>query len=175
MSDGLTDWIDFVQKQPLIHHFIQKKTVKQDCKAAMKLVAAELRTARKKRLIVHIGMELLQNISHHAVRPTREQKLGLFCFNQDVDNWYIMTQNKVAIHQIAALQQKLDQVNAISNDQISLKALYCIIITADAPVSKNAGLGIVDIVRKSKQSLHYKIEQLNAKEANFSIMATIHK
>lgn len=175
MSDGLKNWIDFVQMQPLIQHFIQKATVTQDCKTAMKLVTAELKQARKKRLIVHICMELLQNISHHALRSARERQLGLFCLNQDADNWYIMTQNQVAIHQIAALRQKLEQVNAISNNPASLKSLYCTIITADTPISKNAGLGIVDIVRKSKQELHYNIEQLSAKGSNFTIMATINK
>jgi len=175
MSDGLKDWATWIQAHPLVKHFIYKRTSQQDCQACIDMVAPHLSSQAERRMTFYICMELLQNISHHAHRKIGQSHLGVFFLNQDQDNWYVLTENTVKQDQIYPIQLKLDQVNELSDDKVALKQLYKEIIKSDAPIQRNAGLGFVDIVRKSKNRLQYQFQQVGQELVKFSIMATIQK
>ena len=175
MSDGLKEWASFIQLNALIKQVIRKKTPKEDCQICMQLVDQAVNKPVEKRMIFYICMELLQNVSHHAMRFANQPVVGEFFFHQDADSWYILTTNSIKSVQVNPLRSKLDQINALQNDRVALKKLYKEIIKSDAPISKHAGLGLLDMVRKSKHGLQYKFEHGNNGNVVFTIMAAIDK
>ena len=175
MSDGLKEWASFIQLNALIKQVIRKKTPKEDCQICMSLVDQAISNPAEKRVIFYICMELLQNVSHHAMRFTNKTFLGTFFFHQDEKNWYILSTNSIKQANVKPLRNKLDQINGLHQDSMALKKLYKDIIQADEPISKHAGLGLLDIVRKSKHALHYKFEENSGGNSVFTLMVTIEK
>lgn len=175
MSDGLKEWALFIQLNALIKQVIRKKNPKEDCQLCMSLVDQAISNPTEKRVIFYICMELLQNVSHHAMRFTHKTTLGTFFFHQDAQNWYILTTNSIKQANVKALRTKLDQINGLHQNSMALKKLYKEIIQSDAPISKHAGLGLLDMVRKSKHALHYKFEKDSGANSIFTVMAAIEK
>lgn len=175
MSDGLKDWAEFIQLNPLVRQLIGKKLPQKDCQTCMTLVDQTVRNSSEKRMIFYICMELLQNISHHAIRLANQAIIGEFVFHQDETNWYILTKNTMRKADVRKLKEQLDQVNELHGDQLALKKRYREIIKSDTPIGKHAGLGLLDIVRKSKNALCYKFEGSGNANQTFTVMATIKK
>ncbi|MGB0523340.1 MAG: DUF6272 family protein [Flammeovirgaceae bacterium] len=175
MSDGLKDWASFIQQHPLIKQLIKKKNPQIDCQQCMSLVDQAVKQAVDKRMVFYICMELLQNVSHHALRVANQATIGEFYFQQDAKDWYILTKNFIKSTEVKPLKEKLDLINSLAENKMALRKLYKEIIKSEAPIGKHAGLGLVDIVRKSKHGLQYQFEEVERGKVLFTVMAAIDK
>ncbi len=109
-----------------------------------------------KKRVYHVMVETLQNMNKHSDEITG-QKIGngLFIIGQKKELYYVITSNKVARDKVDGLRSAIDEVNDSSPEQ--LKKMYMQQIKHGKLSDKGgAGLGLIDIARKTGEKLVYK-------------------
>lgn len=114
----------------------------------------ESRNVKKK--VYHVMVETLQNMNKHSDEIT-DDKIGngLFVIGNKEDVYYVITSNKVARSKVDDLRKAIDSVNAASPEE--LKKMYMSQIKHGELSEKGgAGLGLIDIARKTGAELVYR-------------------
>lgn len=120
---------------------------------------SEERSVQRK--VYHVMVETLQNMNKHS-DEIKEGKIGsgLFIIGKKDETYYIITSNVVAKKHKDALENSLITVNNAS--QLELKEMYKKQIKEGKLSSKGgAGLGLIDIARKTGETLNYHFLQLD--------------
>lgn len=137
------------------------------------MVEEEPNSVQKK--VFHVIVEFLQNISKHADYmgdESHEEGSGVFLLCKDDENYVITTGNILMKHKEAAIGEVLDKINSL--DKEGLKALYKQQIKEGRLSDKGgAGLGFIDIAKKTGNPLDYKFVPLNDEFSFFIISSTI--
>ena len=137
------------------------------------LVEEEPNSVQKK--VFHVIVEFLQNISKHADYmgdESHEEGSGVFLLCKDDENYVITTGNILMKQKEAAIGEVLDKINSL--DKEGLKALYKQQIKEGRLSDKGgAGLGFIDIAKKTGNPLDYKFVPLNVEFSFFIISSTI--
>ncbi|MBK6265813.1 hypothetical protein JKA74_12285 [Marivirga sp. S37H4] len=109
-----------------------------------------------KKRVYHVMVETLQNMNKHSDEITDTQiGNGLFIIGSKEDIYYVITSNKVARSKVDGLRTAIDEVNAASAEE--LKKMYMTQIKHGKLSDKGgAGLGLIDIARKTGEQLVYK-------------------
>lgn len=139
-------------------------------------IAIDNETNSLQRRVFHVMVESLQNISKHsAERKTRSSIIdgqGLFFVTKHENEYCITTGNVVTTKEIPDLEENLKQINT-SNKKI-LKELYKTKIKKGRLSEKGgAGLGFIDMARKTGEQLIYSFLKLNDKKSYFILTSTI--
>ncbi len=132
-----------------------------------------------KKKVFNVMVECLQNVYHHldSVEVTStdsdvNDRTALLMIGKEEKDYYVITGNHIVNDRINDVKRKLERVNASDKDE--LKALYQEIL-ANEPMSEKgtAGLGMIDIARKSGQKLGYDFHPVNEKYSFFSLEAKV--
>ncbi len=135
---------------------------------------------KKKKKVYNILVETLQNIYHHmdelqhAENPDINQsKDAMFMIVRGEDGIYkIHTGNYVLSNKYEQLQSRIDQINAMTTEE--LRAHYVDTLnTTNISEKGGAGLGIIDIARKSGNKLGYSFNPVSEKFVFFSLVVSI--
>jgi len=136
---------------------------------------------RIKKKVYHVMVECLQNIAKHADDDTDTasdklsdglSKSGIFVVGSDDDEYFITSGNSILNENIPALKDLINNVNSLDKD--GLKELYKFKMKENAISDKGgAGLGFIDIVRKTGNSLEYYFEPIDAKSSFFILKSRI--
>lgn len=130
-----------------------------------------------KRKVFNVMVECLQNIVKHGeeLNAKNEQKpSAIFMIGKQGPAYIITSGNPILNDDIERLRGKLEQINSLDKD--GLKQLYKDIIkNTDLSDKGGAGLGFVDMARKSGQKLEYDFEKIDDKYSFFSLRTTIVK
>ncbi len=129
-----------------------------------------------KRKVFNVMVECLQNIVKHSeeyITEARKLNTAIFMIGKQADSYIITSGNPVKSSDVEFLKNKLDQINSLDKD--GLKTLYKDIIKTGAGLTERggAGLGFVDMARKSGQKLEYDFEPLNDVYSFFSLKTTV--
>lgn len=128
-----------------------------------------------KRKVFNVMVECLQNIVKHGedYNPQNEKKqTAIFMIGKLDDEYVITSGNPVKNDIVELLTEKLNQINGL--DKEGLKALYKEIIKGTEISEKGgAGLGFVDMARKSGQKLEFDFTEINDEHSFFSLKTTI--
>lgn len=143
--------------------------------AENKLDKIEL-SPRLKKKVFNILVEVLQNIYHHIDEMDNKEdqyQSILFTLTRLGDGGYtIMTGNHVALDKVSNLKSRIDEINAMSSDE--LKSVYRDRLNhGDVSEKGGAGLGIIDIVRKSGDKLVYDFKSVNNFYSFFSLQVRV--
>lgn len=121
-----------------------------------------------RRKVYHVMIECLQNISKHADDDSTIasdslkdglSKNGVFAVGTQGNYWVVTSGNVVNREKEEAIKALIDEVNALDKD--GLKALYKEKIKASKISEKGgAGLGFVDIAKKTGNKLEYHFKDL---------------
>lgn len=124
---------------------------------------------RTKKKVFNVLVECLQNLYHHIdiddTESTRnsgliEAKSALFMIARQDESFYIKTGNYLEKKDAVSLQQRLDSINGMSKEE--LKSYYQEVLSDGTVSSKGtAGLGMIDIARKSGNKLEYEFVEVN--------------
>lgn len=116
--------------------------------------------------VFHVMVESLQNISKHgemipgAPAPLNKEGSGIFMLCKTAEGYIVTTGNVISDTNIEAIRTTLDQINAL--DKEGLKDLYKQRIKEGRLSNKGgAGLGFIDIAKKTGGKLHYRFETVS--------------
>ena len=129
-----------------------------------------------KRKVFNVMVECLQNIVKHSeeyVTKKRKVNTAIFMIGKHDDSYVITSGNPIKTDNVPALQRRLDVINSLDKD--GLKSMYKEIIKHESGLTEKggAGLGFVDMARKSGQKLVYSFESLEGDYSFFTLKTTI--
>jgi hypothetical protein len=132
---------------------------------------SEERSVQRK--VYHVMVETLQNMNKHS-DEIKERNIGngLFIIGKKQDTYYVITSNKVAKNHKDHLENALIAVNSASPQE--LKEMYKRQIKEGSLSNKGgAGLGLIDIARKTGETLNYQFLQLDDENFFFILKVEI--
>lgn len=127
------------------------------------------------RKVFNVMVECLQNISKHGDSLDEDDSLdrrGIVMVSQGDDSYYIITGNVIKNEKVEGLKRNLEQVNSL--DKQGLSELFKTQMRDGKFSDKGgAGLGLIDIAKKSGNELGYQFKELNANVSFFILTTTI--
>jgi len=129
-----------------------------------------------RRKIFNVMVEVLQNISKNKVESTEDlsEVDSVFMIGINNNDYILISSNMIRNDKIPPLKSRIDQVNSL--DKEGLKLLYKEVrLNASFSDVAGAGIGIIDIARKSENKLVYNFEALNNQFSLFSFLVRISK
>jgi len=131
-----------------------------------------------KKRVFSILVECLQNITRHQTEHGDEIKdtdnSGIFVIQKQENSYYITTGNVVQHTAIPKLSSQLEKINSFDPDE--LKEYYKKILEDGTLSDKGgAGLGLIEMARKSGNKLSYEFAKINDVYSYFYLHAAISK
>ena len=123
-----------------------------------------------KRKVFHVMVECLQNMTKHSESEFADYRFGkgLLMIGKKDDVYFITTSNKIPKKDIAPLTRMLEAVNSASKEE--LREMYKNqLLKGNVSNKGGAGLGFIDIVRKTGQKLDYAFFPLDD-DHNFFVL-----
>ena len=164
--------INFIY-QGEINHFILKTFTS----LAENNLKKEVYTVKKKAFAVMV--ECLQNISMHAYSDDKENNNsnsghGIFLFSNNNKKLNIVTGNIIQKENEKELEKRIQFANLISKKE---QKNYHKKLLKESFISDkgSTGLGFIDIVKRTQNTLAYKFHQINDKTSLFIMSAQINK
>lgn len=124
-------------------------------------------STRIRKKVYFIMVESLQNITRHSEGKQDEtQNKGYFIIQGINNGYYITSCNRVQRSGVNSLRSKLDMVNSL--DQENLRNYSAEILQAGEISKKGgAGLGLIEMARRSGNKLNYYFSDVGQDESNF--------
>jgi hypothetical protein len=132
----------------------------------------------KRKRIFNVLVECFQNLYHHidsvklGENPDDVEKSALIIVKYIGEKFIVRTGNYIYNTDIPELEDKLKSVNELNTEE--LKILYQSKLKNEArSIKGTAGLGFIDIARKSKGKLDYEFLEIDSKSSFFCLNVTI--
>lgn len=134
----------------------------------------ESNTVQKK--VFHVMVECLQNISKHADTFGSDDYLfagrGIFMVSKGKQDYHVTTGNVIENRKIEELTSMLEEINSL--DKEGLKQLYKKQMREGRLSEKGgAGLGFIDIARKTGNQLEYHFLPIDETSSFFLLSSSI--
>ncbi len=123
-----------------------------------------------KKIIVGIIAEMLQNILHHSSNEVIDAPPS-FLLKKSGEMFIITTANLIDKNRVEPLQNLLEKINSYSPGEIKRQHLE--ILKNGKLSGENAGLGLIDIVRKSGNPIVAKFSPVNNNYYLFTVNASV--
>ncbi len=147
--------------------------------SVVNLVETKLRMAdepvKLQRKVFNVLVECLQNLYHH--QPQDQQHASaenplIIMLAKNATGYSILSGNLIDGTKIEDFKEKLDEINNLSKEE--LRALYKDKLSSEEfSELGGAGLGLIDMSRKSGEKLEYGFIPFNDKYAFFSLNVKI--
>ncbi len=129
-----------------------------------------------KRKVYHSMVETLQNMNKHSdeIAELTQVGKGMFLIGKSKGAYFIITCNKVSEEKVALLKSAIEEVNTASKEE--LKEMYKHQLKHGKLSKKGgAGLGLIDIARKTERKLDYQFIPLDDESYFFILKVEIDK
>ncbi|SFT51484.1 hypothetical protein SAMN05216474_1009 [Lishizhenia tianjinensis] len=130
--------------------------------------------------ICNIVIESLQNLYHHQIDPTQYPKSinekhrnMIFIITFKDDNYHVHTGNFMKASETARIKRKIEEINNLSETEIK-ESYQSKLATLTQSEKGTAGLGFIDMRRKSGNPLRVNFHKLNSELSFFCLDITIH-
>ena len=155
----------------LTHHLTKAFTSLTESNMAKQ---EESNTVQKK--VFHVMVECLQNISKHADTFGSDDYLfagrGIFMVSKGSEDYHVTTGNVIENRKIEELTDMLEEINSL--DKEGLKQLYKRQMREGRLSDKGgAGLGFIDIARKTGNKLEYHFLPIDETSSFFLLSSSI--
>jgi hypothetical protein len=126
--------------------------------------------------VFSVYIEMSQNIRHYTAAQgyTEPEATATVVIAESGDGSYVVSAgNVVERGDGQALVERVNQLACL--DKVALKSLYKqqLRMPRDADLASGAGLGLIDVARKSSSPLECSLDLLEAGKAFFTLRATI--
>jgi hypothetical protein len=128
-----------------------------------------------KKKVFNVLVESLQNLFHHASSISKsETPKGMVIVVNQTDYYAILTGNYIMSNQQAALKKRIEDVNGMTKEE--LKTEYQRILQNGTLSEKGgAGLGIIDLARRTREQIDCKFVDNNSDKIFFSLKVKVAK
>jgi hypothetical protein len=129
-----------------------------------------------KRKIFNIMVELLQNVSKNALDNDVEFSLGspVFMIGEGSDSYFLISSNKIKEDDMSKIKARIDEINSLDSE--GLKKLYKQVrISGTFSELGGAGIGFIDMARKSENKIEYNFSPFSEGFVMFSLCLQISK
>lgn len=133
----------------------------------------EAENGNVQRKVFHVMVECLQNIGKHADKegPEKEGR-GIFIVSKGIEEYNVTTGNIIENEKVNHLKASLEHINSLDKD--GLKDLYKKQLKGGTISDKGgAGLGFIDIARKTGNKLHYHFLPIDENRSFFMLISTV--
>lgn len=123
-----------------------------------------------KKKVFNVMVECLQNVAKHTseVNEYTETYSALFMLGRSDTDYIIYSGNVIDNKNVDQLKERIMHVNSMDKDE--LKEFYKMIISSnDLSEKAGAGLGLLDIAKKSGNKLDYDFQPIDDKKSFFSL------
>lgn len=129
------------------------------------------KAVRKK--VVNVLVECIQNSYHHANgEDVQSQDSSFIVVSQTPSDFIVYTGNYVSPQEAKQLDTQLETINAM--DENDLREFYIKNLNKDKlPTSGGAGLGLVDISRRSGNKIIYNFDEISDDSLLFSMQVKV--
>ncbi len=128
-----------------------------------------------KRKVFNVIVECLQNVVKHGdllIEGFEGSDMPVFMLGRENGAYIIASGNILPAQEIEALTDRIEHINKL--DKEGLKQLYKEIMrNNDVSDKGGAGLGLVDMARKSREKLEYDFQEIDKEFGYFSLKITI--
>ncbi|RCW29515.1 SiaB family protein kinase [Marinilabilia salmonicolor] len=129
------------------------------------------------RKVFNVMVECLQNISKHADTLSdddEDERRGIVMVSRGEESYKIITGNVIRNAKIPGLKESLEHINSL--DKAGLSSLYKQqIVESKISEKGGAGLGLIDIAKKTGSKLSYQFKELNEEVSFFILTSTINR
>lgn len=138
--------------------------------------------ASVKKKVFHVMVECLQNLSKHAedlkiLRNNGYSGSGIFIIGKvgdEGEDYHVLTGNVVKKTRVPELEAFLDKINSLDREE--LKELYKKQMREGTlSIKGGAGLGLIDIARKTGEKLEYNFIDIDENNAFYTLRTKISK
>jgi len=134
----------------------------------------------KRKKIFNLAVEMYQNIYQYtrdfSIQGYDEQEIRSVFLSLDFDDdyYYLLTQNFVRNEDVDGLIKKIDLVNELDGPE--LRAYYRDILSNEQFSDKGgAGLGFIDMKKRSGLPLEYQIEKMDENISKYILTVKVEK
>lgn len=121
-------------------------------------------SVQQRKRFYHVLVEALQNVFHHQskvnISTLSNPEIGGFVINETNGNYQIITGNYIYNSAIDELKNNIDVVNAMPPGELR-KYYQDSLASSELSEKGGAGLGIIEMVRKSGHALKYEFVKVN--------------
>jgi len=124
--------------------------------------------------VFNILVECLQNIVNHADVETIANKdvASLLLMGKHEDDFFIITGNKILNSKVSLLKNKIAEINAMNHND--MREIYSSKLGESTYSEKGgAGLGLLDIYKRSGSKLEYNIDHVDEEISFLSLHITV--
>jgi acyl-CoA-binding protein len=133
------------------------------------------KTPKIKKRVFTIMVEGLQNITRHQEidkKTAKKEEIGIFILQDINKRYYITTGNPILKENISSLTEQLNKINSLNTEE--LKQYYKNILNDNIISDKGgAGLGLIEMARKSGNKLIFDFVDLNDNYSYFYLNTEI--
>lgn len=136
----------------------------------------ELETDTKvRKKLYNVAVECFQNLGHHLDNESNPYNhTALVCVESYPDHYVVVTGNYLYNDKIDKIKDKIEMVNAASKEE--LKEIYKATLDNNEFSDKGtAGLGFIDIARKSGEKIYYKFYAFKEEISFFTLRVVVWK
>ncbi len=180
MSDfNLYQYYNNSKKNNIILYF--KGAVSQEILVEIGLMIRKKFSVEKQiKKIFGVFIELAQNIMHYSAeieyshRDDKNVGVGIILFSETKSNFQIISGNQISNENKSSIAGKLDKINSLNLEE--LKEFYHKQIRVEPEdESKGAGLGFIDMARKSRNKIKYNITEIDEENSFLELTITFIK
>jgi hypothetical protein len=174
---GINEFHSIMEKNNIV--LIYEGDFSQDFTKSMltfmerKFISEEVEdTVRRK--IFNVMVEILQNLSKHKYQDkvTGQLSSSSFLIGSDNNNYFIISGNPIVNDHIPSLEEKLQHINSL--DKEGLKKVYKEVrLKGRFSEVSGAGIGLIDMARKSGNKLGYEFNPIDDRISFFSLVVKI--
>ncbi|MBN1596826.1 MAG: SiaB family protein kinase [Bacteroidales bacterium] len=168
-DEMISQGFPLVYKGPLNH-----QTMKFFTRMAEEKISKRCSDSSIKRKVFHVMVEMLQNITRHSADYDEEGSgNGIFVIGERRGYYYIITANVVRSSDVKELEHSIETLNRMDKDELD-NMHKTQIKTGELSVKGGAGLGLIDIIRKTGEKYAYQFLRLDENYHFFVLKSTIH-
>lgn len=121
-----------------------------------------------KKRVYSIMVECLQNITRHQddTKEESQESFGIFVIQKEGEKYYITSGNLIDKANISNISELIEKINSLDKDE--LKEYYKeVLSTGELSNKGGAGLGLIDMARKSGNKLAYRFKEVSERFSYF--------
>ncbi|WP_258103721.1 SiaB family protein kinase [Marinoscillum sp. MHG1-6] len=119
-----------------------------------------------RRKLTNVFIEIFQNVGYHGVKHPDFMNSDMVIVIKRPEYYKIGSNNIIEKSKVEGLKSILDKINGMDAEELREYYKHCL-ENKDFSEKGTAGLGFIDVARKTTQKLYYDFEDLDADHAYF--------